>query len=190
MNYPKTPIANTPSSLFSRFAKEIAINSNEPILDVACGYGRNAIYLSSFGVDVICLDNNEDALSYIKSYYPKALTRTEGLGNISTLKIDLVDDPWPYREESIGAIINVYFFLPKLFEQFLVSLKIGGYIFIESIDGHGGNYIELPPQGFVKGKLSRAFEILYFKEKKVGPPSSDASTIKLFAKKTMSYDVV
>ena len=47
------------SALVRRFASKIADNADGvPVLDVACGSGRNAFLLISCGCTVVCVDNN------------------------------------------------------------------------------------------------------------------------------------
>jgi SAM-dependent methyltransferase len=176
----KKPVNPEPSEFLTKFADEIALGSNGPIVDVACGYGRNASLLASFGVPVLCIDNDRAALDFIESI---ASNQPEGGSLLSTLELDLINDAWPFDEESIGAIINVHFITARLLDYFLSSLRIGGTLFIETVGGNGGNYRHLLPQGYIKEKLSDSFEVRFYHEKKVGPPDSDASSVKLFTKK-------
>ena len=177
----KKPVNPEPSEFLGKFAEKIALDSNGPIADVACGYGRNASLLASFGVPVLCIDNDRAALDFIESI---ASNQPEGGRLLSTLELDLINDAWPFGEESLGAIINIHFITARLLDYFLSSLKIGGVLFIETVGGNGGNYRQLLPLGYIREKLSDAFEIRFYKEKKVGPPENDASTVKVFAKKT------
>ncbi len=186
----KKPINATPSKLLTNFAEKIAVNSGDIVIDVACGYGRNAMYLASLGVPVVCIDINNDALDHIKSSIQLSSEQPKGYGQLTVLKLDLINDPWPFKDESIGTIVNIHFFHPNLIEKFARSLRIGGYLLIETIDGHGGNYLQLPPQRFIKTKLNNLFDIKYLKEKKVGPSQSDASTVKLFAIKQKPFSPV
>jgi SAM-dependent methyltransferase len=179
----KKPIDPSPSKLLAKYAEEIAFNSNGTIVDVPCGYGRNAAYIASLGVPVLCIDINDDALEFIKFGINLTTAELKDPNLLNTLKLDLINDPWPFKDESIGAIINVHFFNPRVMDLFLRSLKKGGYLLIETIDGRGGNYLELPTQGFIKIKLTDAFDIRYFIEKKVGPLHSNASTAALLARK-------
>ena len=183
----KKPISSEPSKLLTSFAKIIAENASGLIVDIACGYGRNAFYLSTFGVPVLCVDNSKDSLQYIESMIGVLSGNQKNKINLTTLEIDLIHDPWPFKNESLGAIISVHFYAKNILTDFLNSLQIGGYFFIETISGRGGNYIDLPPHGFILETLGDSFEILHSKEKKVGPPKSNSATIKLFAKKIKSY---
>jgi SAM-dependent methyltransferase len=177
----KKPIDSSPSKLLAKYAEEIAYNSNGPIIDVPCGYGRNAAYIASFGVPVLCIDINDDALEFIKTGINLTIAKLKDPNLLNTLKLDLINDPWPFKDESIGAIINVHFFNPRVMEFFVNSLKIGGYLLIETIDGRGGNYLELPTYGFIKSNLMDAFDFRYFIEKQVGPLFNIASTVKALA---------
>jgi hypothetical protein len=66
------------------------------------------------------------------------------------------------------------------------SLKIGGYCFLETIGGQGGNYLALPKLGAVKAIFDDAFEFRYFKEHRVGPANVCAAATKLLAVKRYS----
>ncbi len=173
----KKPSSPRPSIHLTQFAKEIAFNPIGPIVDVACGYGRNAIHVSSFGVPVTCVDNDKQALAHITSLSSSLPPQA----NLTALHLDVINDPWPFEEESLGAILNVHFFRPELLGNFVNSLRVGGYLFIETIDGHGANYLELPPLGFIKDNLRDIFDIKLYKEKKVGPPETNAASVKVFA---------
>lgn len=186
----KKPIDLAPSKILAKFAEEIALNSNGAIVDVACGYGRNAACIAAFGVPVLCVDINNDALEYINS----SLKKSSDFNQLTTMQLDLINDPWPFEDESLGAIINVHFFHRRLIRFFLKSLKIGGYLFIETIGGQRGNYLDLPPHGFIKAQLADAFDIRFLKEKKVEPLQSNGSTVqsssatvKLLAIKQKTY---
>jgi len=177
MRLHKKPIDQNPSKLLTTYAQEIAFNTTGQIVDIGCGYGRNAFHLSSFGVPVLCIDMNRDALNFIES------SKKENGNLLTVAEFDLFNNPWPFGDETLGAIVNIHCFIPKILDNFISSLKVGGYLFIETIDGRGKNYLELPPVGFIKEKLTKSFDIKLFKEKKVGPEQSDASSVKLFASK-------
>lgn len=182
----KKPLEPSPSKLLAKYADDIVKNIDGKILDVACGYGRNAGFLASFGFPVICIDNNDDALNYINT--GKNLT-TYDLKNpelLSTIKMNLKVDKWDFEDESISVIINSHFFLPELIPNFAKSLKVGGYLFIETIDARGRNYLELPQYGYIRDCLSSTFEFIYYDEKKVEPLESNTAKVKLLARKIKS----
>lgn len=183
----KKPIDSSPSKILAKYAEEIALNAKGPIIDVPCGYGRNAACIASFGVPVVCIDINNDALEYIKNSISLSLSTSNNFNQLTTMQLDLINEPWPFEDESLGAIINVHFFHYKLIEFFLKSLKIGGYLFIETIGGQRGNYLDLPPYGFIKAQLADAFDIRFLKEKKVASLQSNSSTVKLLAIKQKTY---
>jgi len=174
----KKPVNSMPSDFLSKFAEEVALNANGPIVDIACGYGRNASLISSFGPPVLCVDNDKAALAFIDGLDINQVRENKLL---PTLELDLANSPWPFKEGSCGAIINIHFLTAKLLDNMLNSLKIGGYLLIETIGGNGLNYRELLPQGYIKGKLAESFDFRFYKEKKVGPSESDASSVKLLA---------
>ena len=98
-------------------------------------------------------------------------------------QLDFVKDAWPFGPCTLGGIVNVHFYLPELFPSFEYSLSPGGYLLFETVPGCGGDYLELPKAGQLKGLLGKAFEIEYYKERKVGPVDYDAVTVRLLAKK-------
>lgn len=158
-----------------QFGEEIAWNANGPILDIACGYGRNAAYIASLGVDVVCIDDDREALNH--------LTTLPEAHRLTAVKLSLLDDPWPFTNESVGAIVSVHYYHPALLETFARSLRPGGYLYLETISGHGGNYHDLPPRGFVRDQLAEWFDFKRYQENPAGPETSTAVSVKLVAVK-------
>ncbi len=167
----------TPSPWVRRFATKVADASlGKPILDVACGSGRNAIFLASFGCSIVCVDRDLTTLQNQK--LPLSFSN-----RLTPHKLDPVKDEWPFGQSAVGGIVNVHFLLPDLFPLFEYSLSPGGYLLLETVPGHGQNYLELPRTQEVKGYLEKGFEIEQYKERKVGPADYDAVTVRLLAKK-------
>lgn len=176
----KQPIENTPSKFVTVYGEEIARQAKGIILDVACGYGRNAAYLASFGASVVCLDQDPIALKFIESTKPSG-AEDHKICQLQTRHFDVITNPWDYSPNSIGAIICVHFVLSRgLVLSFANSLKVGGLLLIETFGGNGENYLELPPAGLIKQLLSPTFDIRYYEERKVGPEKKNVS-LKLFA---------
>lgn len=167
-----------PCQLVKRFVTRIADSAGTlPILDVACGSGRNAFPFQALGCRVICIDRNLSELD---------LTRHSSKHDQSLLfpyQMDLISDSWPFDPSSAGAIINVHFYSPLLLRHFTDSLRPGGYLLFETPPGCGGNHIELPREGEVKDRIEKSFEFELYKERRVGPPNSRAVTVKLLARR-------
>jgi len=87
--------------------------AGKPVLDVACGSGRNALALAQLGCTVICVDRD---LTTLQAHVVR-LRRTElrkAFSKLSLQQLDLVKDPWPFSASVAGGIINIHFLLPEL----------------------------------------------------------------------------
>lgn len=147
------------------------------IADIACGFGRNAFYLARRGFEIECLDNDTAALEHISR------NNTSDC-NLKTTKIDFDLELLPFSENSLAGAICVhswrYKWCDNIIESISPLINKGGFIFIETVANRGGNYIELPPAGYIRGKIERYFDIVSYTEKKAGPESCDAVTVKAF----------
>lgn len=174
------------SPLVRRFAAKIAdAAAGKPVLDVACGSGRNALILARLGCTVICVDRDLTSLQA----HVVHLRRTElrkASTKLSLHQLDLAKDRWPFTAGVAGGIINVHFLLPELFPFFERSLSPGGYLLLETVPGCGGNYLELPKAGELRSAFERVFELEFYQERTVGPLGFDAVTVRLLAKKRSS----
>lgn len=177
-----TNIARSAASPFvRRFASTIASAANgTPILDVACGSGRNAMIFAEMGCEVICVDID---LSRIKNELSGNGFAARLSSSLQLRTVDLIKDPWPFEERAFGGIINVDFLLPDLLPHFQYSLTSGGYILFETISGRGGNYLQLPASGEIKSALKDRFHLELYQERKVGPRESDAVTVKFLGRR-------
>ncbi len=102
------------------------------VLDVACGSGRNALYLATRGFTVEGLDQDEQALA--------ALTAEAGrrnLRNISARKLDLEARP-EIPTDRYDAIITFFYLYRPLVPLLVHALKPGGVLVYETflIDNH------------------------------------------------------
>ena len=165
-----------PSRFVCKYACLIASNaSNLPILDAPCGSGRNVVPFLELGSQVICADRDISLLH----------TTIAGRGSplVVPQEIDLVEGRWPYRDGTIGGIINVHFYHPAMLPRFSSALKPAGYLLLETISGRGGNHLELPKSGEVRQTLGNLFEFGVYEETAVGPPEYGAVTLKLLGRK-------
>lgn len=161
-----------PSRLVRKFGLKIReAAGGQPILDVACGTGRNAIFLSQLNCDVVCVDK---VLDGFKGHRSRSLR---------TVKLDFLTDPWPFGHCTLGGIVDVHFLSFRLFPLFEKSLIPGGYLLVETVAGHGGNYLELPKAGMIKETLQTGFRLEFYKERYVGPETYKAVTVQALAKR-------
>jgi dihydroneopterin aldolase len=110
------------------------------ILDVAAGWGRNALYLASLGFAVEAIDRDEQALLELAD-----LAKQRQLMNVSIQAIDLeheairtaVLDNERYNDRYDGVLVFFYLYRP-LFPALIKALKPGGVLIYETflIDNH------------------------------------------------------
>ncbi len=151
-----------PSALVRRFATTIAVAAGDkPVLDVACGSGRNALVLAELGCHVICVDRDLTSLQAQLVRLRRTASR-KTLAKLSPRQMDLVKKRWPFAASVAGGIINVHFLLPALFPRFERSLVRGGYLLLETVPGCGGNYLELPKAGELRSAFEKKFEFEFY----------------------------
>lgn len=151
------PYPDIPSPLLEN---HIELLSGGEALDVACGTGRNAKFLSKHGYKVKCVDISEVAINSLK-----------GLEYISGECVDLEEYRPP--KNSFDLIVNVHYLQRKLFPYFKESLKQNGLLFFETFVEHK----DTPSRSFSNrdhylrvNELLHAFigmEIIYYSEKKI-----------------------
>jgi SAM-dependent methyltransferase len=172
-----------PSPLVRRFASKIAYAAaGKPVIDVACGSGRNAILLSQLGCAVICVDKDMSLLQTQQQRLSGSLLG-RALAQLTLHQMDLIKDPWPFGVCTLGGIVNIHFLLPMLFPFFERSLSPGGYLVLGTVPACGGNYLQLPKKGELRAALARAYDLEFYKEGKAGPRGYDAVTVQLLAKR-------
>jgi SAM-dependent methyltransferase len=173
----------SPSRLVRRYAATLIRGAKDnPVLDVACGSGRNSFFLASLGCSMVCLDLT---LKGIREEQVR-LSNTDLASSAKRLRlveIDLTKNSWPFLEGSVGGIINVHFTLPVLFPLFANSLIPGGYLLLETVPGCGGNYLQLPKAKSIRSCLESAFDFEFYRETRVGPKDADAVTVQLLGRK-------
>lgn len=104
-------------------------------LDVACGRGRNALFLAAQGYTVDAIDRDEQALADVS-----AAATQRGLTSLSVRAVELED---PARPPDIPTarydVVLAFFYLSRpLFPLLLEALRPGGVLIYETflIDNH------------------------------------------------------
>lgn len=119
-------LGKTPSPFLTREIENIKrITSGRRALDIACGEGRNSIYLAQHGFQVTGLDISDVALA-------KARQRSEQEGvTVDFRQTDL--EECRLEDGQYDLIVNFNFLLRELIPQAYSSLTPGGIFLFDSI---------------------------------------------------------
>jgi len=106
----------------------IKLSCGKQALEIACGSGRNSIYLAKNGFNIDAYDISEIALETLNSK------------NYNTINTHLIDlDEFIPKIEHYDLIIQTNFLDRKLIPKLLQSLKKNGLLFIETYMNHPSN---------------------------------------------------
>lgn len=119
----------------SLLIKDLELNKNEKIIDLACGKGRHSIFLNKLGYDVLGLDLSEESILYNKQF------------ETSTLKFkihDMRDEIFPeISTEKAAAVFNLFTSFgyfenknddKKVFQSVKNSLKENGVFVLDFLN--------------------------------------------------------
>ena len=155
---------NTPKLLEDRNPSKkleslIQLTSGKQALEIACGTGRNSIYLAKNGFNVDAYDIAQIALDKLNSY---------GYNTINTKLADL--DDFEAIENNYDLIVQTNFLDRKLIPKLLSSLKQNGLLFIETYMDHPSNTKPnsnpdfLLQKGELKSFVSDRFKVIDYDE--------------------------
>lgn len=88
----------------------------------------------------------------------------------------------PLSTDTIFIAVVVHFISSALLKALARVMRTGGYLIYETYGGHGENYLTLPRRGHIAAALRASFELLYYRENRVGP-QKEAATVKCLAKR-------
>ncbi|MBW1643139.1 MAG: class I SAM-dependent methyltransferase [Deltaproteobacteria bacterium] len=139
-------------------------------LDIACGNGRNSLFLAERGFLVDAVDLSTVATNYLAGRNP----------NINVICQDI--DSWKIPQNRYEIIVNVRFLDRRLFPMIQDGLRPGGVLIFESfIGGKNDKYC------LKQNELLQAFEslhIIHYNEKKSDHSDKLDQTVSLVAIKT------
>ena len=169
VRYQKDLGGTEPSSILTRYWSFASVGK---ALDIACGNGRNSIFLAEKGFAVDAVDISTVATNQLAGKHP----------NINVICTDL--DMWKIPPNRYELIVNIRFLDRRLFPMVQDGLKPGGVLVFESfVDGEEDKY-------FLKqNELLRAFKsfcIVYYEEKKANHSVKIDQTASFSAIKTGS----
>ena len=105
--------AEAPSAWVLRWAPSIA---RGPVLDVACGSGRNARWLAAQGLDVVGVDREPQVIAGVRF-----------------VRADLeAGRPWPFADERFAGIVVTNYLHRPLFPHLLAALAPEGVLIYET----------------------------------------------------------
>lgn len=111
--------AMAPSPWVTRWAG--LIPSACPVLDLACGNGRHAVYLAGLGHPVLAVDIDPGLSGPIR-----------GTPGVEWLQADLEGAPWPCAGRRFGAVLVSRYLYRPLFDTLFDSLESGGILIYET----------------------------------------------------------
>jgi SAM-dependent methyltransferase len=118
-----------------------------PVLDVACGAGRHAIFFAERGFEVFAVDRDEQALP----------------GSIHFVRADLENGaPWPWPGKRFAAIVVTNYLHRPLLPRLVESLEAGGILIYETFMAGNERYGRPSNPNFLlrPGELLEAFGAL------------------------------
>lgn len=153
-----------PSSILKRYWSLASLGH---ALDIACGNGRNSIFLAEKGFVVDAADISTVATNHLAGRNP----------NINAIGTDL--DTWTIPQDRYALIVNIRFLDRRLFPMIQDGLRTGGILIFESfMDGEKDKYC------LKQNELLRAFQsfrIVYYEEKKADHSEKFEQTASLVA---------
>ena len=112
-------------------------------LDVACGDGRNALYLAQLGFDVVAVDVSDVAVTSLRAAAAdRGLDESRPLGDsrkrraarrgaIDARQVDLEHEPLP--AERFDVIVQLNYLQRDLFGPLARALTVGGILLVETV---------------------------------------------------------
>ena len=120
MNTPSNPhFGLAPSPWITRFAHLVPTGAR--VLDLACGYGRHALYFAARGAHVVAIDRDATALGTLA-----------GAAGIETRLADLEGGTWPLADLRFDAIVVSHYLHRPLLVQLCAALAADGTLLYET----------------------------------------------------------
>ena len=112
-------VSDLPSQWLLRFAH--LIPGQGRVLDLACGYGRNSLWLAGQGFKVVALDRDAEALRGLA-----------GIQGIEAMSYDVEAGAWPFTAASFEAVVVTHYLHRPLLGHLFEALRPGGVLLYET----------------------------------------------------------
>ena len=103
------PIDMEPSRFVHKYVSSL-YNLQRPVIDVACGYGRNGLEILKGGNRCVFCDVDTKCLKEIST----SSQFTNYRDNYCLKRIDFDKEKWPFPDNSCTGIINVHYYNYRL----------------------------------------------------------------------------
>lgn len=120
-----------PSAWLQRFSHLLQAQ-NGPVLDLACGSGRNSFYLHSLALPVLGLDRDGQGFPALSDLGIKTQLHDLEAGDAGC--------DWPFADHSFAAIVVCNYLHRPLFPHLLASLKPDGLLIYETFAAGNENF--------------------------------------------------
>jgi tellurite methyltransferase len=166
-----------PASLLRDFQRLLKDPIPGPVLDLASGEGKNALFFARKGFKVLCVDRSQDALRVARE------TAREQGTEIETLRVDLEEEGVDLPHDAYGAILVFRYLHRPLFPWIRKAIAPQGLLFYETftLDQQRFGKPHRPAFLLRKGELLTCFEdwrlIHYFEGVKQDPLRATAQLI-------------
>ena len=134
------------------------VTENKIVLDIACGSGRNSVFISDKVSKVISVDLNIDHLLTFNG------------SNIFKIQSDIENlSKWPFKNKSVDIVIVTNFLNRLIFEKIQAVIKKNSFLIYETF-GEGHDKIGKPKNKdylLKKGellKLTRNMSLIFYEE--------------------------
>lgn len=110
-------------------------------LDLACGAGRNALWLAQRGWEVVAIDGSSEAIRIVRESEPRIDARVMDLET---------EEPLPFADESFDLVLILFYLWRPLFAEAKRLVRRGGTVIATA--RMSGSYAIAP------GEMRSAFE--------------------------------
>lgn len=121
---------------FLPLLKALEANEHFPVLDLACGRGRNGLYLIENGINVNFADINGESLAHIERSLEQSKNGKKTIGQCWQVDFEQSTvenkNSTVLKHNTFSAVIVFRYLHRPLFEQLKASIKPGGIIIYET----------------------------------------------------------
>lgn len=172
VRYLDSPGSTEPSAVLERFWRLAPCGR---ALDIACGNGRNSLFLAQKGFTVDAVDVSTVATGRLAGKDPR----------ITVICRDL--DTWQIPVGRYDLIVKVRFLDRRLFPMIRAGLKPQGVLIVESFAGGQREAYCLKPNELLRA--FHAFQIVFYEEKRADHTEKFDQIVSMVAIKPASADL-